>query len=132
MSQALRTLYCRPGVSKKNKTQVGLIAVKNIPPNTKILERPQYHGHWCYTSELHEKLNIELNTLSTLHDLYKNKKLFMQDSNKIYTFVPSVPVHEFHGEMFLNQSTKDANIVSRKDGYYSIKPINEGDELFVV
>lgn len=132
MSKALQTFYCCPGVSKKFKTKVGLIAVRDIPPNTKVLERPQYHGQWCYTEELHEKLNVERTTLYTLHDLYRNKKLFMQDSNRTYTFVPTIPLHEFHGEMFLNQSNKEANIVSKKNGYYSIKVIKEGEELLVM
>lgn len=132
MSKALQTFFCSPGVSKKFKTKVGLIAVKDIPPNTKVLERPHYHGQWCYTEELHEKLNVETTTLCTLHDLYRNKKLFMQDSNRRYTFVPTIPLHEFHGEMFLNQSKKHGNVESRKNGYFTIKEVKAGEELLVV
>lgn len=132
MSKALQTFYCCPGVSTKNKSKVGLIAVRNIPPNTKVLERPHYHGHWCYTEELHEKLNVESTTLCTLQNLYRNKKLFMQDSNRRYTFVPTIPLHEFHGEMFLNQSKQNANVVLKNNGYFSIKEIKVGEELLVV
>jgi hypothetical protein len=132
MLQALQTFYCCPGVSKKNKTKVGLIAIRNIPSDTKVLERPQYHGQWCYTKELHDTVKIESNTLHTLHDLYKNKKLFMQNNNRTYTFVPTIPLHEFHGEMFLNQSKNDANVVSRKDGYFTIKDVKEGEELLLL
>ena len=62
MLKALQTFYCYPGVSTKNKTKVGLIAMRNIPSNTKVLERPQYHGQWCYTSELHDKVKINSKT----------------------------------------------------------------------
>lgn len=132
MLHALQTFYCCPGVSKKNKKEVGLIAVKNIPPNTKVLERPHYHGQWCYTKEVHEKLNVETATLCTLHSLYKNKKMFMQDSNRTYTFVPTIPLHEFHGEMFLQQSKNNGNVVSTKNGYFSTKEIKVGDELLLL
>tara|TARA_Y100000389_G_scaffold3267_1_gene3164 strand:- start:1675 stop:2073 length:399 start_codon:yes stop_codon:yes gene_type:complete len=132
MLKALQTFYCCPGVSTKNKTKVGLIAMRNIPSNTKVLERPQYHGQWCYTSELHDKVKINSKTLYTLQDLYKNKKLFMQDSNRTYTFVPTIPLHEFHGEMFLNQSKINANVVSKKDGYFTFKDVKEGEELLLL
>lgn len=133
MSGALQSFYCTPGVSTKYKSKIGLIAVKDIPPNTKILEKPCYIGQWCYTEELITKHDIDSGTIYTLQDLYRNKKLFMQNNNRMYTFVPTIPMYHFHGEMFLNHTKNNAtaNVIEKKEGYFTIKQVRKGEELLV-
>jgi hypothetical protein len=122
--------YCRPGVSKVNKSKIGLIAVNDIPCNTKVLNRPCHHGHWCYTTQLEEQL-FDKRVILELQDLFRNKKLFMQDQNRLYTFVPDIPLYEFHGEMFLN-SSRSGNVILKKNGYYTQRDITSGEELLLV
>ena len=38
----------------------------------------------------------------------------------------------FMEKCFLNQSKNDANVVSRKDGYFTIKDVKEGEELLLL
>ena len=124
-------LYCKPGVSTKYKTKIGLIAVKNIPVNTKVIDLPIYQGRWCYTKDLLEKHALSMEEINLLQDLYKNKKLFMNNKNKIYTFLPTIPIHQYHAEMFLNSSSK-GNVVLTPKGYVTIKNIDKGEEILVV
>lgn len=130
MSSSLQHLYCRPGVSRVNKSKVGLIAVKDIPSNTKVLNRPCYHGQWRYTKELKDK-KCDTRVIIELQDLFRNKKLFIQDANRTYTFVPDIPLYEFHGEMFLNHA-KVGNVVLENDGYFTCKDVKAGEELLVI
>jgi hypothetical protein len=125
---ALKSFYCKPGVSTKYKGKVGLVAVKDIAPNTKILERPHYMGKWVYTKDLHDKLDVS--TIESLQDLYRNKRLFMQDKNRMYTFIPHIPIKEYHAEMFINQS-RQANVCLKNDGYFTNTYVKKGDELFL-
>jgi hypothetical protein len=122
-------LFCRPGISKINKSRIGLIAVKDISSNTKVLNRPCYHGQWVFTKEL----QCDIRVILELQDLYRNKKLFMQDSNKIYTFIPDIPIYDFHGEMFLNHASASiGNVILKNNGYYTCKNIEAGDELLII
>ena len=134
MSQSFTSLqlfYCKPAVSKKYKGKIGMVAVKDIEPNTKVMERPCYHGKWMYTDDL-RKHEIETSTINSLQELYRNKKLFMQNCNRRYTFIPTIPIHEYHGDMFINQSRRDANVSLRSNGYYTTTHIKRGDELLLI
>lgn len=122
--------YCKPGVSTKHKSRVSLIAVKNIPINTKVIDLPCYQGKWCYTKDLLEQ-HVSIEEINCLHELYKNKKLFMSNTNKRYTFIPQIPIHEYHAEMFLHASKK-GNVTFTPKGYVAIKNIEKGDEILVV
>jgi hypothetical protein len=126
---SLKKFYCRPGISTTNKNKIGMIAIRDIPPNTKILEKPCYNGQWCYTSELIEN-NITERVINELQDLYRNKKLFMQKENRLYTFIPNITLNEFHGDMFLNHS-KNGNVISTKEGYFTDRSNVEGEELLI-
>lgn len=129
MSSSLEQLYCRPGISKVHKSRIGLIAVKDISANTKVLNRPCYHGHWVFTQDL----QCDTRVITELQDLYRNKKLFMQDSNRVYTFVPDIPIYDFHGEMFLNHAHAAlGNVTLKNNGYYTCKNIKAGEELLVI
>ena len=101
--QSIDKFYCKPGISQKNGKSLGLIATKNIKPNTKILNRSLYKGQWQLTKTLQEH-DTDSHTISQLQDLFKNKKLFMQNENREYTFIPEMPINEFHAELFLNWS----------------------------
>ena len=120
---------CRPGVSQRFKGKVGLFATKNIKRNDVIVEKPHYVGRWYYTKDL-EREDPEM--IRSLQELYKNKRLFMSNTQRQYTFVPQLPIREFHADMFLNQSTKHGNVFSRPDGYYASRDIQKGEELIVV
>ena len=130
MLTSLQQIYCRPGISQLKKSEVGLIAVIDIPSHTKVLNKPCYHGHWCYTKELQEK-KCENRIINELQYLFRNKKLFMQNENRTYTFVPDIPLYEFHGEMFLNNA-KAGNVVLQKNGYFTCKDVKAGEELLVI
>lgn len=120
---------CRPGVSRKFKGKVGLFATKDIAANNKIIEKPHYVGRWYYTRDLQKTLDND--TIASLRDLFKNKRLFMDDAEGTYTFVPETPVREFHADMFLNRSKSTANVIRKNDGYYAYKNIEKGDELII-
>lgn len=122
---------CRPGVSRKFKGKVGLFATKNIKSNDRIVEKPHYVGRWYYTKDLVEVVD-DPDIITSLQDLYKNKRLFMSNEERVYTFVPQTPVREFHADMFLNQSTKFGNVLSKPDGYYAFRDIEKGEELIIV
>lgn len=122
---------CRPGVSRKFKGKVGLFATKNIKSNDRIVEKPHYVGRWYYTKDLVEVVE-DPDIITSLQDLYKNKRLFMSNEQRVYTFVPQTPVREFHADMFLNQSTKFGNVMSKPDGYYAFRDIEKGEELIIV
>ena len=122
---------CRPGVSRKFKGKVGLFATKNIKSNDRIVEKPHYVGRWYYTKDLVEVVE-DPDIITSLQDLYKNKQLFMSNEQRVYTFVPQTPVREFHADMFLNQSTKFGNVMSKPDGYYAFRDIEKGEELIIV
>ncbi len=122
---------CRPGVSRKFKGKVGLFATKNIKSNDRIVEKPHYVGRWYYTKDLVEVVE-DPDIITSLQDLYKNKRLFMSNEQRVYTFVPQTPVREFHADMFLNQSTKFGNVLSKPDGYYAFRDIEKGEELIIV
>lgn len=122
---------CRPGVSRKFKGKVGLFATKNIKSNDRIVEKPHYVGRWYYTKDLVEVVE-DPDIITSLQDLYKNKRLFMSDEQRVYTFVPQTPLREFHADMFLNQSTKFGNVLSKPDGYYAFRDIEKGEELIIV
>jgi hypothetical protein len=122
---------CRPGVSEKFKGKVGLFATKKIKSNDKIVEKPHYVGRWIYTKDLAEIIE-DPEMISSLQDLYKNKRLFMSNEQRVYTFVPQTPVREFHADMFLNQSKKFGNVLSKPDGYYAFRDIEKGEELIIV
>jgi len=129
MSSSLELLYCRPGMSKVNTSRIGLIAVKDISADTKVLNRPCYHGQWVYTKDL----KCDTHVIAELQDLYRNKKMFMQDANRVYTFVPDIPIYDFHGEMFLNHAhASQGNVALKNNGYYTCKNIKAGDELLVI
>tara|TARA_B100000405_G_scaffold55348_2_gene37321 strand:+ start:1018 stop:1461 length:444 start_codon:yes stop_codon:yes gene_type:complete len=135
MSNALTSLqsfYCKPAVSMKYKNKIGLIAVKDIEPNTKVMERPCYNGQWMYTEDLKGKYDVDSSTINSLQELYRNKKLFMQNCNRRYTFIPTIPIYEYHGEMFINQSRYGSNVALRTNGYYTTKRIKRGDELLLL
>ena len=130
--QSIDKFYCKPGISKHNGKSLGLIATKNIKPNTKILNRSFYKGQWQLTKTLKEN-DVDSNIILQLQDLFKNKKLFMQNENKEYTFVPEVPINEFHAELFLNWSNiKHGNVIQKSDGYYTICDIEKGDEFLII
>ena len=129
MAASLEYLYCRPGVSQLHKSRIGLIAVKDISSNTKILNRPCYQGHWVFTKDL----KCDTRVIMELQDLYRNKKLFMQDSNRVYTFVPDIPIYDFHGEMFLNHAGESiGNVTLKNNGYYTCKNVQAGEELLII
>ena len=124
-------LTCRPGVSQKFKGKVGLFATKNIKSNDRIVEKPHYVGRWYYTKDL-AKLVDDPEIIRSLQELYKNKRLFMCNQERTYTFVPQTPLREFHADMFLNQSKKHGNVLSKPAGYYAFRDIEKGEELIVV
>jgi len=130
MHQCIRSqlrFTCRPGVSQKFKGKVGLFATKNMKVNDKIVEKPHHVGRWYYTKDLAGVIE-DPDMIASLQDLYKNKRIFMSDT----TFVPQLPVREFHADMFLNKCEKDGNVISKTDGYYASKDIQKGDELMVL
>lgn len=129
---SLQSFYCKPGVSKKFKGKVGMIAVKNIDPNTRVMDLPLYNGQWVYTKDLEEKYVVDYSTIQGLQELYQNKKLFMQNSNRKYTFIPTIPIREYHGAMFMNQSQACSNVTLRSNGYYTTKKIACGEELLLI
>lgn len=120
---------CRPGVSRKFKGKIGLFATKDISVNNKVVEKPHYVGRWYYTKDLQKTMDNE--TIASLRDLYKNKRLFMRDANGTYTFVPEAPLREFHADMFMNRSKSAANVISKYDGYYACCNIQKGEELII-
>ena len=128
---SLQSFYCKPGVSTKFKGKLAMIAVKNIDENTKVMDLPLYNGQWVYTKDLEDKYVVEYSTIQSLQELYQNKKLFMQNSNRKYTFIPTVPIREYHGAMFMNQSKSGPNVTLRSTGYYSTKKISCGEELLL-
>ncbi len=129
---SLQTFYCKPGVSQKFKNKIGMIAVKEIDENTSVMDLPLYNGQWVYTKDLKEKNIIDYSTIQSLQELYQNKKLFMQDLNHQYTFIPSIPIREYHGAMFINQSKSDSNVALRPNGYYTTKKVSRGEELLLI
>ena len=120
---------CRPGVSKRFKGKVGLSATKDIKSNDKIVEKPHYVGRWVYTKDLMGSVE-DPEFIASLQDLYKNKKLFMKNEG-VYTFVPQLPVREFHADMFFNHSPRWGNVTSKNDGYYARADIQKGEELII-
>lgn len=133
MSQikSIDSFCCKPALSKCYKGKIGLVAVKDIPSQTKVIDRPCYLGRWYYTEQL--KGSIDEETLCSLQELYKNKRLFMSDKNRTYTFVPQLPIHAYHADMFLNSASgKPANVVCKSDGYFTVKEIKAGEELLLL
>lgn len=127
MNHSLHNFYCKPGVSSTNKTKLGLIAVRKIVPNTKVLNKAYYQGGWQCTKHLYDN-DIDYKVIYEMQEIFKNKRMFLQNSNREYTFVPDMPIYSFHAELFLNDS-KQGNIICKSDGFYSIDEIDPGEEL---